>query len=480
MKPVRLVVFMLLFLAVSCFSLAAGDGYTVKFRVKGVKDTTCLIANYYGNNTYVKDTLRVDGSGHFTFKAPEDLPRGIYIVVLTDRNYFEFVMNNDHKFSMETDKADLQGKMAITGSPENTLFYNYLAYNQEKYKDIKVLQDKEKELKDNKDSLKVIEEKIGAINATIIKYKLDIAEKHPDSFMALMINAMKEPDIPEIPTLPNGRKDSAYVYRYVKEHFWDGTNFTDDRLLRTPVFYNKLKKYFDNVIIQTPDTIIRESDMLIERSRPNHEMFKYLVWFVTNHYENSEIMGFDRIFVHVVDTYYATGQADWVNKTVLESILKKANRIRPLLIGEKAPNMIMMDTNNQLVSMQSVKANFLLILFWDPDCGHCEQEIPKLKEFYDKNKETFGLEIFSVCSDTSLVKWKKAIIKRKMNWINVDGPRTLTGNYHDQYDVTTTPIIYLLNQRKEIIAKQLKTEQIEQFLKNYIRIQEKKKETEGK
>ena len=146
-----------------------------------------------------------------------------------------------------------------------------------------------------------------------------------------------------------------------------------------------------------------------------------------------------------------------------------------MLLGEKAPNMIMQDTNLQLVSMHNIDAEFLILLFWDPECGHCEQEIPKIKEYYDQNKTAIGLEIFAVCSDTSMVKWKNAIKKKKMNWINVDGPRSLTGNYHDQYDISTTPVIFILNRKKEIIAKQLRTDQFSQFFKNYSYLQSKKK-----
>ena len=456
------------FICLLIFPLAVfSEGYLVKFRVKGLHDTTCLIANYYGNGTYVKDTLKVDAQGRFTFKAGDDLPKGIYLVVITDKNYFEFIVNNDKNFSIETDAADVYGKIQSKGTPENQLFYDYLAYNRNRFDEISAWDRKREKVKDNADSLKAIGEKIDSINKIIIKYKLDLVEKYPDSFVAFFINAMKEPEIPAIPELPNGRKDSTFPYRYFKDHFWDGTDFTDDRLLRTPIFHNKLKKYFDKVLIQSPDTITREMDILIEKARPNDEMFKYMVWFCTNHYENSEIMGFDRIFVHVIDAYYITGQAKWTNQTILENLIRKANKIRPLLIGEKAPNMIMLDTNNQLVSMYSINAEYLILFFWDPDCGHCEQEIPKMKEFYDKDKEKFDLEIFSVCSDTSIVKWKKAIIKRNMNWINVDGPRTLTGDYHEQYDIATTPVIYILDRKKSIIAKHLRTDQIEQFLKNY-------------
>ncbi|MCX6307017.1 MAG: DUF5106 domain-containing protein [Bacteroidetes bacterium] len=443
--------------------------YNIKFKINGLKDTTCLVAYYYSNGTYIKDTLKVDGSGRCTYKAPADLPKGLYVMVITDKIFFDFVINNDHKFSMETAKSDPVNKMVIKDSPENELFYKYLRYNRDRFDDIQELEKKSKLAADQKDTLKIYSDKANAINKDLIAFKLGIVARYPDSFTAFMINAMKEPEVPEPPLLPNGRPDSTFGYRYYKAHFWDGSDFTDDRLLRTPVFHNKLKKYFDNVVVQNPDSVIREVDAFIEKSRPNPEMFKYLVWFTTYRYENPEFMGFDKVFVHIVDKYYVTGQTTWITQTVNENIIKKANKIRPLLIGHIAPNMIMQDTNLNLVSMQSINAEILILLFWDPDCGHCEKEIPFIKEFYDQNKDKYKIEIFAICSDTSMVKMKNSIRKKKMNWINVDGPRTLTGDYHEQYDIISTPVIYILNNRKEIIAKRLPAEKVGTFIENYLK-----------
>jgi len=452
---------------IAIFTASGSDGFKIKFRINGLKDTVCLVANYYGNGTYIKDTLPVDINGRCTFEASSDLPKGVYIFVITGNNYFDFVINNDRKFTMETDVTDPVNRMKITGSPENQEFYNYLQYNQEKFVEIQALQENMKRLESNHDSTEVITRQITALNDTLIAYKLALVKERPDSFLAMLINAMKEPVIPEIPLLVNGRQDSTFAYRYYKNHFWDDMDLTDNRLIRTPVFHNKLKKYFDQVVVQQPDSIIREADILIERTRQDPEMFKYIVWFLTYHYENSEIMGLDKVWVHLVDTYYITGQVTWISAPVMEQIVKKANRIRPLLIGNIAPNMIMMDTSGQLVSMYAIKSDYLLLVFWDPDCGHCEKEIPELTEIYDKYKEAYNLEIFAVCSDTSITKWKEYIIKKKMRWINVDGPRTVTGDYHEQYDVQTTPVIYILDRDKKIIAKRLQTGQIDLFLKNY-------------
>jgi peroxiredoxin len=450
--------------------LHAQVGYQVKFHIDGLKDTSCLIARYYGNSSYIQDTLRVDNRGRCTFKPPPDLPRGMYSFVISEDNYFDFILNNDHRFSIETTKVQPLDHMTITGSPENMLFLEYLQENRRQNTLYQSIQERMKQYKDVRDTMKTLYIELDTLNRRMISYKRKIAESYPQSFLALMIRTMQEPDIPEIHLPPDGRKDTTFAYRYYKSHFWDGTDFTDDRSLHTPVLHTKLIKYFDKVLDQQPDTIIRYAILMIEKARPSQEMFKYILWFTTSHYERSEIMGMDKVFVYLVDTYYATGQTPWVDKNVLANILNRVAKIRPLLIGQIAPNMIMQDTNLNLVSMHDIKARYLILLFWDPDCGHCEQELPVLKTFYDTNHVKYDMKVFAVCSDTSMVKWKKAIKKKDMNFINVDGPRTLTGNYHDQYDISTTPVIFILNNRKEIIAKHLQTDQVARFIRNHAQL----------
>jgi len=105
-----------------------------------------MIATYYGNGTFVKDTLKVNGSGQFIYKPKEDAARGIYIVVINDKTYFEFIIDKDKKFSMETELQDLSGKMKVSGTPENALFYDYLTYNRHKFEEIQSLQSLEKKI----------------------------------------------------------------------------------------------------------------------------------------------------------------------------------------------------------------------------------------------------------------------------------------------------------------------------------------------
>jgi hypothetical protein len=55
----------------------------------------------------------------------------------------------------------------------------------------------------------------------------------------------------------------------------------------------------------------------------------------------------------------------------------------------------------------------------------------------------------------------------KMPWITVNGPRTYVGPYHDLYDAMTTPMLYIIDEKKKIIAKKIPIERLEEFFTNY-------------
>jgi len=57
--------------------------------------------------------------------------------------------------------------------------------------------------------------------------------------------------------------DSIFPYRYYKAHFFDNIDFTDGRILRTPVYHTKIKKYVEDLIVKHPDSVIVDGDYLI-------------------------------------------------------------------------------------------------------------------------------------------------------------------------------------------------------------------------
>lgn len=467
----RKIFILMLFCCIVLSSLA--KGYEIKIKIKGLKDTVLYLANYYGDKQYMRDTAQRDKSGYFVFKGDIPLEGGIYIVAGQAKiRYFECIVNTDFAMTFETDTADFVDNMKIKGSAENIAFYDYMRFLDNQYQRVEPLQKKMMQYrKSQPDSVKVINQQIADVHDAVKKYQDNLFEKYPEYFLSKFLKAQQELEIPDPPKKADGTIDSGFQYRYFKQHYWDNLDVADERFLRSPIFHNKLKEYFTRVVIQIPDTICKEADALIAKARPNKEMFKYIVWYVTNWSETSNIMGFDAIFVHMVDHYYAKKEAYWVTETVLENIVKRANELRYTLLGKKAPDLFMVDTSFAPVRMYDVQCEYLVLLFYEPDCGHCKTEVPKLKKLLDSadNKQ---IKVFAVYIDAKIEEWKKFVKQQKLDWINVINGYNIP--FRDWYDVKSTPVLFILDENKEIIAKRIGANQVLDVINDWERIKKRK------
>lgn len=214
----------------------------------------------------------------------------------------------------------------------------------------------------------------------------------------------------------------------------------------------------NDVLPGHPDSLINEIDVMIAKTGEKSEMRNYLLWYFTNTYETSKVMSYDRIFVHMVDTYFTEQSYDWLHPTVQENMVNRVNQMRNVLIGTYAPALVMADTANKLISLHEVEAQYIILLFWSSSCGECQKEVETINEQY---KDTdIDMKIYAVNTDTVFSKWKNYISKYELDWINVNGNISLTGDYHRLYDIYSTPVIYLLDEKKTIIAKRLSADKL--------------------
>src|SRR5690606_30880134 len=139
---------------------------------------------------------------------------------------------------------------------------------------------------------------------------------------------------------------SLFAYRYYKNHYWDGFNFKDDRLIHTPIYEAKLDEYMNKVIPTIEDSVIKESVAILEKARGQKELFKYSLWWLTRNAETSKIMGMDKVFVYLVENYFMKGDAYWLSNEDLEKYFDRAAKIAPNLIGRIAPELKMTGLDN--------------------------------------------------------------------------------------------------------------------------------------
>jgi peroxiredoxin len=204
--------------------------------------------------------------------------------------------------------------------------------------------------------------------------------------------------------------------------------------------------------------------MLIKWAKGSFKTYQYVVWQANYHAEISKIMGMERVFVHIVDKYYA--QDDSLAIPDLRArLIKRADELRHSLVGVKAPNMIMQDSALILKELHKINADFVIIYFFDPDCSHCKSETDTLLMFYRQEKGNLNFDIFAVCNDTSMQKMKQYIQTKNIPWTVVNGPRTVTKRYSTLYDVPSMPTIYMMNKDKIIVAKRLSPKQMIEIMR---------------
>lgn len=442
------------------------QGYAIDITIAGLPDSVCYLANYYGDKTYLTDTALVEAGGRFAFTGDTLLPGGIYIVAGQQNNkYFELIIDKEQQFSLETSMQGIPHDMTFKHSDDNTLFYDYVGLNLKYRKEIESLKTRQQQSIGIKDSADMLGHRIDSLVHALSGLEEEVIRNHPGRFVSVILKARQEPKLEAPRYLPDGSEDSVYAYQRYKKNYWNNLDPSDDRLLRTPLYHIRLKNYFEQVIYQNPDTLSHEADLFIERASGNRETYKYAIWYLTYKFETSKVMGFDEIFVHMVDNYYAKGLAYWAEPSVVKSLQGRADELRNVLIGSQAPNMILLDTAGGFKALYGMEAGYTLVFFYETGCSHCRKEIAALSEWYPENP--YDLRVFAVCTDTSLADWKQYIGEIGLDWVHVNGTRSITPDYHDLYDIRVTPTLYLLDDKKKIVAKRLKVDQLIPFLANY-------------
>ena len=147
---------------------------------------------------------------------------------------------------------------------------------------------------------------------------------------------------------------------------------------------------------QNPDSMIISIDYLLERMKPAEETFKYYLIYFLNKYANSKVVGQDAIYVHLVDKYYKTGMAPWTEEEQLAKIIDNADRLKPILIGNKARDITTQDRNGQFHKLHKIDSKYTIVYFWAPDCGHCKKMTPHLIEFNEKFSSK-GVQTMTIC-----------------------------------------------------------------------------------
>ena len=443
------------------------EGYEIKVKLSEFTQDTIFLGYQMGDKTFIRDTAFLDKkTGFFTFKKPKKLEAGVYLIVTPpDNQYFQIMISPDEQhFSLATSTKDPYSAAKLKGSKDNDLFFDYMHFLSDKRKEAEAAG----KLRPTKDSLESMK-KLDALDKEVKSYQLNLVKKNPETVSATLIKSAIEIEMPPFNDVVDKDQKELARYYFYKQHFFDNYDLSNPALLRTPVLQQRLDMYLDRLTPQHPDSISESLDRIFMLMKSSKETFQYYFITYLNKYAKSQIVGFDAIYVHLAKTYIEKGFADgFIEKENREKILQNANKLEPILIGKKAPEIKVFKEDNSMISVSEVKSKYTILFFFAPDCGHCQKQSPFLVEFFKKAKEkNQDVKVLAVCTylgpDKMPECWKYVKEKGFDEFINTVDPY-LISRYKTLYNVETTPQIYVLDENKIIRSKGIEAKQLTEVM----------------
>lgn len=433
----------------------------IRVSLMGALPEGALLIGQFAEQQYKAAEATVDGA-YAVFQQTEPFKPGHYYAYYTDGSAVQLLIDEDQTFSIEGNKGGPISEIKTEGSVDNQLFYETLAFEASMSDDFRMVTQKLGQLQAGTPEYIAVEAERDALVDRREAFQDERFNKYPDALFTAFKRAGRNPRLRDF-RLADGTLDEQAQVNGFREDFWNGVNFSDIRLLNTPVIFNKLKRYITELTPQNADAIIKSSDMLLEKALPHPEFYKFIANWITLQYEpgKTTVMDGAAIHVHMIQNYFTKERAFWSDSMTVYGLQQRADQMAHSLVGQQGPDVTVPGLDGQPKRLYDLKKPYIAVFMFNPECEHCIEETPKLIEAYKGLKNE--LDIYAIALDTEDAKWR--------NFVNQYGLGEFTNVYdptnrsiYKTYYVDNTPELYLLGPDRKIVSKNLKVSQLAQAI----------------
>lgn len=135
--------------------------------------------------------------------------------------------------------------------------------------------------------------------------------------------------------------------------------------------------------------------------------------------------------------------------------------------GSGLPDVTEKDVNGKEISLSSLKGKVVLLSFWASWDETSRRDNQSLKKIYEKYQRQ-GFEIYQVGLERSRVLWENALIQDEIPWISVTDLQYTNSYAARLYNVQQLPANYLISRDGEIIGKDLFGNRLDEKLREVL------------
>ncbi len=389
--------------------------YNIHIHIHGLRNVKIMLAEFYGNSSYVIDTVRLDEDGTGQFKINKDIIPGIYYIVLPNKNSIEFLLSSSEELKFQTNIQQPFKNLQVHGCEESS---TYIHYQQFMAKQFDILKELTEEMKNSERDLNAVYRKmkeISAIQKNIEERKVEIIQNYPDwifsEYLKMTIDPLKKSSLPSI----------SFQEKY--ETYFREYDFSATHVLRTPVFRSGII-HFINRYATDSQKISHMTRLVIGSGMPS-KVKGIILEIMHEHFQSMD--------QQITGEQYLVSMAGELMKNDYPEIGFHPSMIIPL--QKTFPgNAIPTEIRNQ------TSANEPYVLgFWNPDCVACKKDETRI---HAMDFPVYIVMLRPYTPDES---------------INSQPFNTIEWNFDDQalsdFPVNHTPVYFLVDDNGIILQK---------------------------
>ncbi len=462
-------VFIILLFVIAWNTNALGDSLKISIKAPQLKNAELALCSYFNGKVYKKDSLQLSDQGIGAFMQPKKLDQGLYMIYVDSTKYFDVLLSDEQVLQIEVDTAESFSKNKVSGAPQSVAFAEYVRFLSGKQKERMKLFDEGKALQAENKDLTAITGKIEILNKEVQTFQESFFTQYKGQWVSLFFKGL-EPATGPFPS-PKTQEEAKEEFYYLKDHYFDNINLLDKRFWFTNYFPQKIEAYMQRQVEGIPDSLANAASHLVAKTMKDSTCYQLMLSKLTNYALQSNLMGMENVWAKLTEDYYLKGLASWADSAFLSDIKSEYAKVRYNRIGMKARDLPLQDSLNRKVDLYSLGRKYTLLCFFEPMCGHCKVEIPAFHEKLYKKYADKGLDVACVYLLTDKKEWLDFVNTHQLtgtNWYNLWDPNR-TSYYWQFYNTATTPSVYLLNEKKEIIAKKLDDRTLDQLLNDLLK-----------
>ncbi len=430
-------------LLLTLLSIHVQAQHTVSGTFSPAKDYTYAFlyrATPTGSN-YI-DRAQIDKEGNFKIQLDSSATAGIYKIVYAlppEDNNFDLIYNGKESTTL---RFSVEKGLEFTHGIENKLWSSYTNsmemvnmtisnYYTQESTDEKAFYDIFKTLKDTQIAFE--EASKGTMASTFIKANT--------------------------PYIPESYEDLSTYSSNLKRTFLSHVDFNDSLLQSSDFLVDRVLAYVFGMTANTTNEAYKKDvdHIMTKVAETNIDIQTMLLEMIWSRFKNM-----DNVVV-----------ANYISEKYLMDLAKKGNYLTLVeeletyqnnQIGKTAQNFNLAITKNGETTTTTLHdldiSEQYLIIFWSSTCGHCLDELPKVKTILESKP---NIKVIAIGLEEDAEGWQKTITEYS-DFIHVLGLEKWDNPISNAYGVGATPTYVLLDKNKTIIAKPYDFEDLEKVL----------------